>query len=228
MGRTNRQILSGGKDYAAKRSKEFGVTDVEFNKDDRLQYLTGFHKRKLQRQKKAQEFHQEQERLAKIEQRREMREERKRQMEENLKQFRKGLDLEAEIDESVEGDDDGSKKNEEGGNDDGDSTEFENAEEWYGFDQRPILKSAYPDAEVKIESLEPNDNLEVLAQANNVKLNESGRILNQSISRAGKYAKFLGMEEKPKPKPKKKKFRYLSKSERKVNQLKANKAKKRR
>ncbi|CAR28032.1 hypothetical protein ZYGR_0N05200 [Zygosaccharomyces rouxii] len=221
MGRTNRQILSGGKDYAARKSKEFGVTDVDFNKDDRLEYLTGFHKRKLQRQKKAQEFQKEQERLAKIEQRKEMREERKRQMEENLKQFRKGLDLEKEINGSDEDEDDDNKEPEEKK----DESELENAEEWYGFDQKPILKSSYPDAEVSIETLEPNDNLDLLAKANNVKLDESDQILKQSISRAGKYAKFLGMEEAPKPK--KKKFRYLTKGERKVNQLKANKSKRR-
>lgn len=225
MGRTNRQILSGGKDYAARKSKEFGVTDVGFNKDDRLQYLTGFHKRKLQRQKKAQEFQKEQERLTRIEQRKEMREERARQMEENLRQFRQGLDLDREIngsDQDGDDDDDGNKNQEENK----DETESESVEEWYGFDQKPILKSSYPDAEVSIETLEPNDNLDVLAKVNNVKLDESDRILKQSISRAGKYAKFLGMEEKPKPK--KKKFRYLSKGERKMNQLKADKGKRRR
>ena len=225
MGRTNRQILSGGKDYAARKSKEFGVTDVDFNKDDRLEYLTGFHKRKLQRQKKAQEFQKEQERLAKIEQRKEMREERKRQMEENLKQFRKGLDLEKEINGSDEDDDEDDEHNNKKPKEKKDETDLESAEEWYGFDQKPILKSSYPGAEVSIEALEPNDNLDLLAKVNNVKLDESDRILKQSISRAGKYAKFLGMEEAPKPK--KKKFRYLTKGERKVNQLKANKSKRR-
>lgn len=224
MGRSNRQILSGGKDYATRKSKEFGVTDVEFNRDDRLEYLTGFHKRKVQRQKKAQEFQKEQERLTKIEQRKEMRDERKRQMEENMRQFREGLELDREINEEINGSD--SSGEEDGGSDNrDDGKEEEAAEEWYGFDQKPILKTSYPGAEVSIETLEPSNDLDTLAQANNVKLDESDRILKQSISRAGKYAKFLGMDEKPKPK--KKKFRYLTKGERKVNQLKANKGKKR-
>lgn len=219
MARSNRQVLSQGENYAARKAKEFGTGEVEFNKDDRLQYLTGFHKRKLQRQKKAQEFNKEQERLARIEQRREMREERKRQMEENMKQFKKGLDLEDD-DEDEDGDQNGEDEGE------GHQDEAEDLEEWHGFDQKPILKSVYPEADVSIEALEPNDNLDFLAKVNNVKLGESDRILNQSISRAGKYAKFLGMEDKPQ-KPKKKKFRYLSKGERKVNQLKANKNRKR-
>ncbi|SJM88670.1 related to Ribosomal RNA-processing protein 17 [Zygosaccharomyces bailii] len=226
MGRTNRQILSRGKDYAARKAKQFGASEVEFNKDDRLQYLTGFHKRKLQRQKKAQEFNKEQERLARIEQRREMREERKKQMEENMNKFKKGLDLDIDDsedeDEDFSGVEDGDKKEDHTA----EQSELEDTEEWHGFDQKPILKSTYPEADVSIETLEPNDNLKFLAEVNNVKLAESDRILKQSISRAGKYAKFLGMEDKPQ-KPKKKKFRYLSKGERKVNQLKANKNKKR-
>nr|7NAF_5 Chain 5, Ribosomal RNA-processing protein 17 [Saccharomyces cerevisiae BY4741] len=84
----NRQILTRGK-----QSKKFGTDEVTFDKDSRLDYLTGFHKRKLQRQKKAQEFIKEQERLRKIEERQKIRQERKEVMEEQLKTFKESLNL---------------------------------------------------------------------------------------------------------------------------------------
>lgn len=68
-GRTNREILTGGKKYAQKQAKKYGVDEVVFDKDSRQEYLTGFHKRKLQRQKKAQDYNKEQDRLARIEER---------------------------------------------------------------------------------------------------------------------------------------------------------------
>lgn len=229
--RSNRQILTQGKNYASKKLKKFGTDEVSFNKDDRLDYLTGFHKRKLQRQKKAREFNQEQERLARIEERKNVREERKRQLDERLRDFKKGLNLSVSDEEQ---DEDQIEKED----------EQEEVEEWNGFADeeesekdeqpavKPILKTVYTDnSSVSVETLEPNDNFAYLAKVNNVNLSESEKILSQSISRAGKYAKFLGMadsdQERQKPK-KKKKFRYLTKNERKANQYKANANKRRR
>ena len=61
-----------------------------------------------------------------------------------------------------------------------------------------------------------------------MKLEKSEQILDQSIERAKKYAKFLGVEEKSGNKSKKnKKFRYLTKNERRQNQRKANNNKRR-
>lgn len=219
--RSNRQILSQGKKYANKKLKKFGTDEVSFDKDNRLEYLTGFHKRKLQRQKKAKEFNQEQERLSRIEERKNLRDERKRQMEERLRDFKQGLELGADVE-----DDEDDKKDKE-----------EEFEEWNGFESeeeesevKPILKTVYSDnSSVSVETLEPNDNFAYLAKINNVDLNKSDKVLNQSISRAGKYAKFLGMADKEtEKKPKKKKFRYLTKNERKMNQYKANANKRRR
>ena len=82
--RTKRQILNKGKSYANKQAQKFGTDEVTFDKDSRLDYLTGFHKRKLERQKKAREFNKEQDRLAKIEERKKIRDERKQQMEQEL------------------------------------------------------------------------------------------------------------------------------------------------
>ena len=81
---------------------------------------------------------------------------------------------------------------------------------------------------VELETLEPNDNFEYLAQLNNVKLEKAEKVLKQSINRATKYAKFLGVDEKQKKKPRVKKFRYLTKNERRINQRKANDNKRRR
>lgn len=86
-GRTNREILTGGKKYAQKQAKKYGVDEVVFDKDSRQEYLTGFHKRKLQRQKKAQDYNKEQDRLARIEERKKMRDEKKKDIEIQLKRF---------------------------------------------------------------------------------------------------------------------------------------------
>lgn len=218
--RSNRQILSQGKKYADKKVKKFGTDEVSFDKDSRLEYLTGFHKRKLQRQKKAREFIKEQERLNKIEERKNIRDERKRQLDERLRNFKQGLEL------GSDGDDDSEQGEDE-----------EEAGEWNGFESdgeeaavKPILKTVYSDnSSVSVETLEPNDNFAYLAKINNVNLNESDKVLKQSIMRAGKYAKFLGMAdgETEKTKQKKKKFRYLTKGERRRNQSKANANKRR-
>lgn len=229
--RPNREILSQGKHYANKRTKKFGTDEISFDKDERLEYLTGFHKRKLQRQKKAKEFNKEQDRLSRVENRKNIRDERKQQLDERLRDFKKGLNLDQSDDEDISKDD----KNQ-------DQSKNEVDEEWKGFesdentddttDVRPILKTVYSDeTSVSVESLEPNDNFEYLAKVNNVKLDASEKILKQSITRAGKYAKFLGMSDKDakNSKPKgKKKFRYLTKNERKMNQYKANGNKRRR
>lgn len=248
--RTNREILTKGKSYSQKQAKKFGTDEVTFNPESRLDYLTGFHKRKLQRQKKAREFNQEQERLFRIEERKKMREEKKKQLDEQLKRFRETLDIQNEIDEEI-------SKNK--GKDDNKPIESDN-ESWNGFDDdqvtqeqaqtgsnngdsdatkednddevkpilkgNPISKDVYDDeTTVEIEALEPNDNFAYLAKLNNVNLDKSEDILNESIDRATKYAEFLGMEEKEnklkKQKKSKKKFRYLTKNERKVNQRKA-------
>lgn len=84
---SNRRILTKGKDYANRRAKKFGVEELTFDKSSREDFLTGFHKRKLQRQKLAQEQIQEQERLARIEERRKIREERKKDFENQLQTF---------------------------------------------------------------------------------------------------------------------------------------------
>lgn len=235
--KTNRQILTKGKSYANKQSRKFGTDEVGFDKDSRLDFLTGFHKRKLQRQKNAQEFNKEQERLARIEERKKVRAERKKQMDEQMRRFKETLDIQEEIANAREGKGDDIKKviedeNEswEGFSDDDDVADSVDQEEAVGDEVKPILKSkvakaVYDDeTTVQIETLEPNENFEYLAKLNNVKLEQSEKVLTQSITRATKYAKFLGLDEEKEMKKKKKsnkKFRYLTKNERRDNQRKA-------
>lgn len=244
MARNNREILTGGKKYIQKKIRKNGVEEVVFDKGSRQEYLTGFHKRKLQRQKKAQETIKEQERLARIEERRKIREERQKDMEKQL----------AELKENAKIIGAGGYEPEEdlGAND-------EDGEDWQGFEDKEeevetkeedknkgILKRkevykldedirldlpAVVDEEttVVVESLEnpavtriQNTNLEALARSNNVNLEKSDEILEESITRAKNYAVLAGVTKPPaKEKQKKKKFRYLSKAERRENNRKA-------
>ncbi|SCU85947.1 LAME_0D03730g1_1 [Lachancea meyersii CBS 8951] len=235
--RSNRQILTQGKNYVAKQAKKYGADEVNFDKDSRLNYLTGFHKRKLERQKKAQEFNKEQARQMKVEERKKMREQRKKDAEEQMRKFKETM---KEVGDYVGSDDEFTSDKKEQGQA-SDQEEDQDAETpWDGFSDnddsgsksehhvKPILKKTQEhyedDTQVDIEPLEPNENFAYLASRNNVKLEKSAEVLDESIERAAKYAKFLGMDDKPK---KKKKFRYLTKSERRQNQKKANMNKRR-
>lgn len=242
--RTNREILTGGKKYQQKQAKKFGVDEVVFDRASRQEYLTGFHKRKLERKKKAQEYHKEQERLAKISERKQLRDERQRTFEEQLKQVNEAKSLNIDSDQDDENED---KKEDIGA----DSV----TKEWSGFgedneessssdDDTPVkgillrktvykiedpetLGDAVVDDEttVTVETLEnPRDayiaqtSLDAIAKANNVNLNKLEEILEKLITRAKNYAVVCGVS---KPKTKKKKFRYLTKSERQANNKKA-------
>lgn len=240
MVRHNRQILTAGKNYAEKQAKKHAVNEVTFDKESREEYLTGFHKRKLQRKKKAQEYNKEQERLARIEERKQLRDERKRDLENQLREFNEKAKELAMINGGLADD------NEEEGEGSGD-------EEWTGFEKdgseenpkedKPVSlkgilhhKEIYePDSDangfgdettVTIESIDKplgsanGANLEEIAKTNNVDLNKSEKVLEEAVERAKNYAVLCGVS-KPskveKPKTKKKKFRYLSKAERREN-----------
>ncbi|KAL6940728.1 hypothetical protein ACO0QE_004641 [Hanseniaspora vineae] len=256
--RKNRDILTKGQKYheKSKNFKKKQVEEVVFDKSSRLDYLTGFHKRKLERQKKAQEFNKEQERLAKIEARKRTKQEREEETRKQLENFKKGM---KEVGDYVGSDEEQEEVDVLPGSKD---TDDESEEEWAGFDEaekeskntgageedsaesykyedphqtKSILKrkTVYEDdTNVEVEALEPNDNFEFIAKLNNVNLEKSEDILKDSINRASKYARFMGMHDenddkvetrskKKEPKQKKKKFRYLTKGERRDNQRKA-------
>ncbi|KAI5958064.1 hypothetical protein KGF57_002872 [Candida theae] len=237
MVRHNRQILTSGKNYAEKQAKKHAVNEVTFDKQSREEYLTGFHKRKLQRQKKAQEYNKEQERLARIEERKQIRDERKRDLENQLREFNEKAKELAMIN--------------------GGLAEEDSDEEWTGFDEDGTDEKSATDKPVSLKGIlhhkevyEPNSDLngfgdettvtiesidkplgngyadsngtslEEVAKSNNVDLNKSQEVLQDSVERAKNYAVLCGVA-KPskveKPKTKKKKFRYLSKAERREN-----------
>lgn len=129
MARTNREILTGGSKYRQKQAKKYGVEEVVFNKDSRQEYLTGFHKRKVERQKKAKNFFEQQERLARIEERKKQREERQKEFEDKMKELDTVKDLRLGK-TGIDSDDD-----EDEGNKETEKNEL-NAESltWNGFD----------------------------------------------------------------------------------------------
>lgn len=246
-GRRNREILTGGKKYAQKAAKKHRVAEVVFDKESRTEYLTGFHKRKLQRQKKAQEYNKEQDRLGRIEERRQVREERKKDMENQLEQFNKTMvDITHLDDSDAEDKEDGWTGFDKKAMADSDSESEQEPEEQeiqeplkgilhhkevYTLDKSTELlplSSAIIDDEttVTVESLDnpvlvrdQAANLEAMARANNVNIEKSEEVLDSSIKRAKNYAVVCGVA-KPGPgdkKQKKKKFRYLTKAERREN-----------
>ncbi|KAI0914127.1 nucleolar protein 12-domain-containing protein [Ustulina deusta] len=102
-----------------KRKRQHTLEEIKFDDDARAEYLTGFHKRKLQRVKHAQEQAAERARQEKIETRKQIRGDRKREVEEHVQSVSHALKQAAQA---------GYIEGEEGESSDGDT-----AEEWGGF-----------------------------------------------------------------------------------------------
>lgn len=259
MGRPNREILSGGKRYKDAKKFKSRVSEVVFDKEKRKDYLTGFHKRKLERKKKAQDYLEEQAKKDRLEERARIREERKLQVQKKLAEMKEAMELNPFLEKDQEGnssdntsDDDSdilTEKNvgfEEGDNESGTEIEERNGkdEDDQGDDRESnkmtsgILKKQIYEidndsapvsgtSEVVIESLDnPNTfDLDAVTKKMNVDLSKTDDVLSSSITRAKKYARLMGMSDSPEEKekvskPKKKKFRYLSKTERKMKNMK--------
>ncbi|KAG0674637.1 pre-60S ribosomal particles component [Pichia californica] len=279
MGKPNRELLSGGKRYKEARKLKHRVSEVVFDKEKRQDYLTGFHKRKLERKKKAQDYLEEQAKKDRLEERAKIREERKLQVQKKLAEMKQAMELNPFLDkndkyfsDSENNDDDDDDDDDE--DDEEEDNEFHDArenisdvkfadglnseEEWLGIDDKykdnvestttqkkvksGILKKQIYDidnddapvigmSEVTIENLEnPNFlDLQSVTKQMNVDLTKTADVLNGSITRAKKYARLMGMSDSPEKtesvkgkvsKPKKKKFRYLSKTERKMKNMK--------
>ncbi|ODQ81856.1 hypothetical protein BABINDRAFT_160087 [Babjeviella inositovora NRRL Y-12698] len=217
-GRPNREILSGGKKYATKQANKHRVAEVVFDKDARVEYLTGFHKRKIERQKKAKDYNIEQERLARLEERKKMREERKKDVEDQLKKFN---DTVMELTGGVQDDDEdwsGFKTEKAAKDESEDETDAQkqvdeangilNRKEIYIADNENAPVAG--ESTVTIESLDPNaENLALLAKANHMEYGKAAEMVEKDESAESK--------EEKKRAAKKKKFRYLSKAERRDN-----------
>ncbi|KAM0345151.1 hypothetical protein ACHAPU_006786 [Fusarium lateritium] len=107
--------------HSKKRKNVSAVEEVEFDFDARAEYLTGFHKRKQQRIKNAQEENAKRAREEKLEMRKQLREERKRDVEEHVETVNRLL-RESEAAGAV-----------------GLESDEEEGEEWDGFPDQPEL-----------------------------------------------------------------------------------------
>ncbi|CDK24892.1 unnamed protein product [Kuraishia capsulata CBS 1993] len=213
MPRENRDILTGGRKYAQKQAKKHRVEEVVFDKDARVEYLTGFHKRKLARQKHAKEFIEEQERKNRLEERARIRQERKDKVQQRLQELQQlkdgGQFVVSESESEGENDDapDSSVTDEEvKDNEDEES-------EWTGFSEdfkkkksRGILKRkqvyvatdanapVVGETVVTVEAIDngnPIEELAAIAKANQVDLTKSESVLNDSLKRARQYARLV-------------------------------------
>ncbi|KAI9739519.1 MAG: hypothetical protein M1834_006235 [Cirrosporium novae-zelandiae] len=195
------------------------VDEIIFDPNARTEYLTGFHKRKLQRAKYAQEQAAKKERAEKIEERKKMREERRLELERHIKEVN-GTFLEGGITTQNEGSED----------------------EWSGFsnDETTPLKANEPlNDETEYIDEGEDKHTTVTVEAVNVDrdgfhlvrdeedeeelVNDSGnQATEKDLSTGASFEKAQPPKSK-KPiatKTKKKKFRYESKAERKVTRFK--------
>ncbi|QYT05927.1 hypothetical protein H0G86_012800 [Trichoderma simmonsii] len=108
------------------KKRKYGVEEVSFDFDARQEYLTGFHKRKQQRIKLAQEEAAKRAREERLRTRKQIRDERKREVEEHVEHVNKLLRESGAIE--VDSDDEKLGSGEEA-----------NEGEWTGFPDRPNL-----------------------------------------------------------------------------------------
>ncbi|KAI0201315.1 nucleolar protein 12-domain-containing protein [Astrocystis sublimbata] len=109
-----------------KRKRNHAIEEIKFDNDARVEYLSGFHKRKVQRIKHAQEQAAKQAREDRIASRKQIRDDRKREVEEHVQNVHTALKQAAEagyIDVEGEGN---------GGSDD------DSAKEWGGIQDEPV------------------------------------------------------------------------------------------
>ncbi|QPG74491.1 hypothetical protein FOA43_001821 [Brettanomyces nanus] len=125
----------GGERYHHRKSRSHRVEEVTFDKEKRIDFLTGFHKRKLERRKHAQENQEKQRKEDRIEERARIREERRQKVLDRLAELK-------EVESKLGGggdDDDDEEEEEEEEKEEEEKEEEPNVkrvkvEEWHGFD----------------------------------------------------------------------------------------------
>ncbi|KAJ4145718.1 hypothetical protein LMH87_004555 [Akanthomyces muscarius] len=186
-----------------KRKNTSEVEEVNFDNDARQEYLTGFHKRKQQRIKNAQETAAKRARQEKLDTRKQVRDERRQEMEDHVRRINEML--KASLAATAE--DDSKSENDQG-------------EEWDGFPDQPELdivdhEEEYIDEDryttVTVESVSVSrDGLskpELLSENDESKPEGEEEVGGQEENEDKKSNRRA-------PKPKKKQFRYESKTER--------------
>ncbi|KAK9469313.1 nucleolar protein 12-domain-containing protein [Lipomyces arxii] len=207
--------------------------EILFDTDAREQYLTGFHKRNLERKEKAVEHAKERERWERLEERREIRERKKQDLAERVEHASMMFkDQKLGFDASNSSDDE---------------SENEEDEEWLGIQDaadgahvlKPILKGKRiqkyekddatdnslisGDATVIIEDYDLDQDLTMPDRPSRPQQPDADEVLRKSLVRAALYAdrikKIQNGIQVP-PKKKKKQFKYLTPTERKANKRK--------
>ncbi|CAK7239711.1 MAG: hypothetical protein STHCBS139747_001146 [Sporothrix thermara] len=217
-----------------KRKAEFAIEEINFDDSARSDYLTGFHKRKVQRQKHAQEIASEKARQEKIAFRKELKVQRQRDVEEHVRQVNEAL-RQARMAGGEEVTDEEEEEEEEGDDD----------EEWGGIEDTPAVpefvdhEEEYIDEDkyttVTVEAVDiDREGMHALSgrhtsdseasDGGSGDEDEEGQGEDGTKKKKKKYAKGDaaeakdgdkdGKKKKEWPKKKKKKFRYESKIER--------------
>ncbi|KAF3000365.1 hypothetical protein E8E14_004951 [Neopestalotiopsis sp. 37M] len=187
-----------------KRKVAHTVEEINFDTDARQEYLTGFHKRKLQRVKRAQEEAAKREKEEKLEARKQIRQERKREVEEHVDHVNKLLREAARA---------GNVSDEEGSDEEND--------EWQGLPDGPTAdepldhEEEYIDEDkytsVTVESVSVSRDGLHKPEAEPDTEDEAEKERREALARAANE------KEKTRPrKEKKKKFRYESKHDRSI------------
>ena len=113
--KSNKEVLTRGKNYLDKKAQKYGADEIVFDKESRKDFLTGFHKRKLKRQQQGKKIQEEKERLQRVEERRLLREEKKKDIERQVKEFNDTMRNINKLDNEDEGEDDEEKETTEWG-----------------------------------------------------------------------------------------------------------------
>lgn len=201
------RLTRGGQKYAAK-TKAKNTEEVSFDPESRIDFLTGFHKRKLARQAEGRRKAEEINRQQRLEERRKVREERRSKIEKGLLRLQQAeKNIERTASEATDANFTGNT-----------SHMLDSDEEFCGFDEPSgILKRRdvkYGNSNVSFEEI----NLDPY-----VDISRSEEVLDEATRKANEYAAYVASLEsaeaeakKKAQKVKSKKFRYLPKSERKL------------
>ncbi|KAJ3522518.1 hypothetical protein NM208_g12825 [Fusarium decemcellulare] len=189
-----------------KRKTTSAVEEVSFDNDARHEYLTGFHKRKQQRIKNAQEEAAKRARQEKIEMRKQIREERRREVEEHVQTVNRLLQ-ESEAAGAVE-----------------QESDDEASDEWDGFPDQPNLDIVDHEEEYIDEDRYTTVTVESVSVTRDglhkPQVDESED--EDDAKDEGKTAKDSTADKsrQDRPKKKKKKFRYESRFDRQLTDRK--------
>ncbi|KAL8418913.1 hypothetical protein RB594_002210 [Gaeumannomyces avenae] len=192
-----------------KRKAAPSIEEISFDNTARADYLTGFHKRKQERIKKAQEIAAEKARKEKIELRKQMREERKKDIENHVQQVNTLL-REAQM-AGHHGDSDDSSGNEWGG-----FTDPPPALEPMNFEEEYIDEDKF--TTVTVESVNVDRDGLHKPKVDDSSEDDDDEAQTRKETKVGNES--AKVKEQQRPKKKKKKFRYETKVERRATERK--------